>query len=256
MEKQTVSSTRPLANTKLKHMITTKNLTKKYGDFTAVNNLSFNIKSGEILCLLGANGAGKSTTINSLLNFIEPTSGTVEINGLDVVKQPLKTKAFITYIPENLMLYPTLTAVENLDYFVKLSNKAFNKTELKTFLTEAGLQEEAHDKRVKAFSKGMRQKVGIALAIAKESKVLLLDEPTSGLDPKSSNEFMELLIKMKNNGVAILMATHDLFRAKAVSTHIGIMRSGVLQNYSKTTDLSLKELETIYLDIMNFKQVN
>ncbi|MBD0825484.1 ABC transporter ATP-binding protein [Aestuariibaculum marinum] len=237
-------------------MITTKNLTKKYGDFTAVNNLSFNIQSGEILCLLGANGAGKSTTINSLLNFIEPTSGKVEINGLDVVKYPLKTKTFITYIPENLMLYPTLTAVENLDYFTKLSRKTFNKTELKAFLTEAGLQEEAHDKRVKAFSKGMRQKVGIALAIAKDSKVLLLDEPTSGLDPKSSNEFMELLTKMKNKGVAILMATHDLFRAKEVSTHIGIMRSGMLQKYSKTTDLSLKELETIYLDIMNFKHVN
>ena len=101
----------------------------------------------------------------------------------------------------------------------------------------------------------MRQKVGIALAIAKESKVLLLDEPTSGLDPKSSNEFISLLHKMKNNGVAVLMATHDLFRAKQVSTHIGIMRAGVLENYSASSDFSLKELEAIYLDIMNFKTV-
>ncbi|MEP3837710.1 MAG: ABC transporter ATP-binding protein [Algibacter sp.] len=237
-------------------MITTKNITKTYGDFTAVNNLSFNVKAGEILCLLGANGAGKSTTINMLLNFLEPTSGTAEINGLDVVKNPIKTKAFITYIPENLMLYPTLNAVENLDYFTKLSGKKFSETELKSYLSEAGLQDAAHDKRVKTFSKGMRQKVGIALAISKESKVLLLDEPTSGLDPKSSNEFIELLTKMKNKGVAILMATHDLFRAKEVSTHIGIMRSGVLQNYSNTSELSLKELETIYLDIMNFKNVS
>ncbi|WP_278286641.1 ATP-binding cassette domain-containing protein [Zhouia spongiae] len=134
--------------------------------------------------------------------------------------------------------------------------KTFDTEILKSYLTEAGLQEEAHEKRVKKFSKGMRQKVGIALAIAKESKVLLLDEPTSGLDPKSSNEFMALLTKMKNNGVAILMATHDLFRAKEVSTHIGIMRSGVLQNYSNSKDVSLKELETIYLDIMNFKNVS
>ncbi len=236
-------------------MITTKNITKKYGDFTAVNNLSFEVKSGEILCLLGANGAGKSTTINMLLNFIKPSSGNAFINGLDVVKNPIKTKSFLTYIPENLMLYPTLSAVENLDYFTKLSGKNFTSNELKSFLTQAGLQTEAHDNRVKTFSKGMRQKVGIALAIAKESKVLLLDEPTSGLDPKSSNEFMELLTKMKNNGVAILMATHDLFRAKEVSTHIGIMRSGVLENYSNTNDVSLKELETIYLDIMNFKNV-
>jgi ABC-2 type transport system ATP-binding protein len=236
-------------------MITTKNITKKYGDFTAVNNLSFNVNAGEILCLLGANGAGKSTTINILLNFLKPTSGTAEINGLDVVKNPIITKGLLTYIPENLMLYPTLTAIENLDYFTKLSGKNFSEAELISHLTEAGLQGEAHNKRVKTFSKGMRQKVGIALAISKESKVLLLDEPTSGLDPKSSNEFMELLTKMKNNGVAILMATHDLFRAKEVSTHIGIMRSGVLENYSNSSDLSLNQLEAIYLDIMNFKNV-
>ena len=237
-------------------MIQTKNLTKNYGNFTAVKNLNLDVNKGEILCLLGANGAGKSTTINMLLNFTSPTSGTAKINGVDVVENPIKTKQYLTYIPENLMLYPTLTAVENLDYFIKLSGKTFEYKKLKMFLSEAGLQREAHDKRVKTFSKGMRQKVGIALAIAKESEVLLLDEPTSGLDPKSSNEFIELLTRMKNNDVAILMATHDLFRAKEVSTHIGIMRSGELQNHTESSNLSLKELETIYLDIMNFKHVN
>ena len=237
-------------------MITTKNLTKKYDSLTAVNDLSFEVKQGEILCLLGANGAGKSTTINMLLNFIEPTSGTAKINGLNVVENPIRTKQDLTYIPENLMLYPTLTAIENLDYFTKLSGKQFNESQLRIQLSKAGLQEEAHAMFVKKFSKGMRQKIGIALAIAKESKVLLLDEPTSGLDPKSSNDFMELLTQMKNDGVAILMATHDLFRAKEVGTHIGIMRSGILENYSATADLSLKQLETIYLDIMNFKNVS
>jgi ABC-2 type transport system ATP-binding protein len=226
-------------------MIKIEKITKKFNDLRAVDNLSLEVKEGEILCLLGANGAGKSTTINMLLNFIEPSSGITKINELDVIKHPIRTKKFLTYIPENLMLYPTLTAVENLDYFCKLSGKKFDKVELKLYLIEAGLQQEAHNNRVKTFSKGMRQKVGIALAIAKESKVLLLDEPTSGLDPKSSNEFMELLTKMKNDGVAILMATHDLFRAKEVSTHIGIMRSGKLENYSDSSELSLKELETI-----------
>lgn len=236
-------------------MIITSNLTKKYNDFTAVKNLSLQVGKGEILCLLGANGAGKSTTINMLLNFVEPTSGTAKIDGLNVVENPMKTKRMLTYIPENLMLYPTLSALENLDYFTKLSGKQFDNKKLKSFLLDAGLQNEAHEKRVKLFSKGMRQKVGIALAIAKESKVLLLDEPTSGLDPKSSNEFIELLTRMKNEGVAILMATHDLFRAKEVSTHLGIMRSGSLEQFSETTDLSLKELEDIYLDIMNFKHI-
>jgi len=237
-------------------MIKINNITKKFNDFTAVDNLSLRINKGEILCLLGANGAGKSPPITMLLNFLEPSSGSAKINELEVQKNPIKTKKFLTYIPENLMLYPTLSAIENLDYFCKLSAKKINKTGLKQYLIEAGLQQEAHNNRVKTFSKGMRQKVGIALAIAKESKVLLLDEPTSGLDPKSSNEFMELLTKMKNDGVAILMATHDLFRAKDVSTQIGIMRSGKLENYSNSSDLSLKELETIYLDIMNFKNVN
>jgi len=237
-------------------MITVENISKKYGNFTALKDLSFEVKAGEILCLLGANGAGKSTTINILLNFIKPTSGISKINEVDVLRNPLKTKDFLTYIPENLMLYPTFNAVENLDYFTRLSGKKFNSKELEQILLEAGLEHGAHQKRISTFSKGMRQKVGIALAIAKDSKVLLLDEPTSGLDPKSSNEFISLLTKMKNNGVAVLMATHDLFRAKQVGTHIGIMRSGVLENYSKSSNFSLKELESVYLDIMNFKNVN
>lgn len=237
-------------------MITTTNITKTFGNQTVINDLSFNVKEGEILCLLGANGAGKSTTINILLNFIHPNKGIAKINGLDVVKNPIKTKKFLTYIPENLMLYPTLSAIENLDYFTKLSGQKFSVDELKLFLSEAGLENSAHKKYINTFSKGMRQKVGISLAIAKKSKVLLLDEPNSGLDPKSSNDFITLLKKMKDNGVAILMATHDLFRAKEVSTHIGIMRSGILENHSETSNLSLKQLQEIYLDIMNFKNVS
>ena len=237
-------------------MIETKKITKKYGDFTAIENLSLNVKEGEILCLLGANGAGKSTIINMLLNFTQPSSGICEINNLDVIKNPIKTKESLTYIPENLMLYPTLSALENLDYFTKLSGKKFDFKELEISLLEAGLDLSIINNRVNTYSKGMRQKVGIALAIAKKSKVLLLDEPTSGLDPKSSNDFIQLLEKMKNEGVAILMATHDLFRAKEVSSHIGIMRSGVLENHSRTSNLTLKELETIYIDIMNFKNVS
>ncbi|WP_293298173.1 ATP-binding cassette domain-containing protein [Allomuricauda sp.] len=236
-------------------MITTNNLTKKFGDFVAVDNLSISVKEGEILCLLGANGAGKSTTINMLLNFIKPTSGTAEINGMDVVKNPLKTKEFVTYIPENLMLYPSLTAIENLDYFSGIAGKKLSSKTLTDFLSEAGLQETAFKKRISTFSKGMRQKVGIALALAKDTKVLLLDEPTSGLDPKASNEFGELLQNLKNKGVAVLMATHDLFRAKEVATHIGIMKDGQLRQQFVASDISLPELEKAYLDTMNYKQV-
>ncbi|QTE21996.1 ABC transporter ATP-binding protein [Polaribacter cellanae] len=237
-------------------MIKTTNLTKNYGDFTALNNLNLHIKEGEIFCLLGANGAGKSTTINLLLNFIAPSSGNAFINNVDVAKHSKKTKSFLTYIPENLTLYPTLTAVENLDYFLGIGGKTFSKVELEHFLTEAGLQQEAFYKRIQYFSKGMRQKVGIALAIAKNSKVLLLDEPTSGLDPKSSNEFGALIKKMSLNKVAILMATHDIFRAKEIGTHIGIMRQGVLIHSFSSDEISLQDLEKLYLETMNLNEVS
>ncbi|MEC3906642.1 ABC transporter ATP-binding protein [Tamlana sp. 2201CG12-4] len=233
-------------------MIVTNNLTKKYGDFTALNNLNLNIKSGEIYCLLGANGAGKSTTINLLLNFIQPTSGTALINNINVIKQPLETKKYLAYIPENLMLYPTLTALENLDYFSGIAGKTLDKNAMETFLQEAGLQQDAFNKKIKAFSKGMRQKVGIAIALAKDAKLLLLDEPTSGLDPKASNEFGALLKNLKQKGVAILMATHDIFRAKEIATHIGIMKNGVIQHQFEANQLSLAELEKHYLETMNY----
>ena len=236
-------------------MITTNNLTKTYGDFTALNNFTLTIREGAIYCLLGANGAGKTTTINLLLNFISPTSGTASINGLDVVKNPIKTKTFLTYIPENLMLYPSLTAVENLDYFSGIAGKKLSPSSLKGFLGEAGLQTDAFDKRIGAFSKGMRQKVGIAIALAKDTKVLLLDEPTSGLDPKASNEFGLLLQKLKEKGVATLMATHDLFRAKEVATHIGIMKDGVLRQEFVANDISLSKLEKEYLNTMDYKEL-
>lgn len=233
-------------------MIVTTNLTKKYGDFTALDNLNLNIKSGDIYCLLGANGAGKSTTINLLLNFIQPTLGTALINDIDVTKQPLETKKYLAYIPENLMLYPSLTALENLDYFSGIAGKSLDRSAMEGFLQEAGLQQDAFSKRIKAFSKGMRQKVGIAIALAKDAKLLLLDEPTSGLDPKASNEFGALLKNLKQKGVAILMATHDIFRAKEIATHIGIMKHGVIQHQFEADQLSLAELEKHYLETMNY----
>ncbi|MCU0337750.1 MAG: ABC transporter ATP-binding protein [Sediminibacterium sp.] len=232
-------------------MLEAKQVTKKYNDATALNALSFQVNKGEIFCLLGANGAGKTTTINLFLNFIQPTSGEVLINELSVGAHPLETKKHLTYIPENLTLYPNLSGVENLDFFAGLSGKKYSPENLRVFLTEAGLQAEAQSKRVATYSKGMRQKVGIALALAKDAKVLLLDEPTSGLDPKASNEFSELLLKMRERGVATLMATHDLFRAKETGTHIGIMKQGVLVEQLTTDQINHTDLEKLYLKHMN-----
>ncbi len=236
-------------------MIITDNLTKKYGEHTALDHLNLNVNAGEIYCLLGANGAGKTTTINLLLGFIEPTSGSAFINQLNVKDDAKATKRFLAYIPENLMLYPGLTAVENLDYFSGIAGKKFGNNQLKTFLEEAGLQADAFGNRISTFSKGMRQKVGIAIALAKEAKVLLLDEPTSGLDPKASNEFGLLLQQLRSKGVATLMATHDLFRAKEVGSHIGIMKDGQLKQQFVAEDISLSELEQAYLNTMDYKEL-
>jgi len=120
-------------------------------------------------------------------------------------------------------------------------------------LEEAGLQAEAFHNRIESFSKGMRQKVGIAIALAKDAKVLLLDEPTSGLDPKASNEFGHLLQKLRNKGVATLMATHDLFRAKEVATHIGIMKDGQLKQQFIAAEISLSQLEKTCLETMEYQ---
>ena len=232
-------------------MLEAINLRKEYNDFCALNSLNIKVEAGDIYCLLGANGAGKSTTINLFLGFIEATSGSVSINGLDVSKKNMETKKYLSYIPENLMLYPTLTGLENLEYFVGLAKKKYSKTEFVNFLTEAGLQTNAHLKRVSTYSKGMRQKVGIAIALAKDAKVLLLDEPTSGLDPRASNEFSTLLLTLKNKGIATLMATHDIFRAKQIATHIGIMKEGCLVESFKSEDITLKELEDLYLETID-----
>lgn len=235
-------------------MISTNNLTKKYDQTVALNELNLQVNSGEIYCLLGANGAGKTTTINLLLGFITPTSGNANIDGMNVYENSKATKKILAYIPENLMLYPSLTAIENLDYFSGIAGKQLSYNQLKIHLSEAGLQEDAFNKRIHTFSKGMRQKVGIAIALAKDAKALLLDEPTSGLDPKASNEFGLLLQKLRAKGVATLMATHDLFRAKEVATHIGIMKDGELKQQFKANEISLLELESAYLNTMEYKE--
>jgi ABC-2 type transport system ATP-binding protein len=163
-------------------MLEAINLSKHYNGAVALDSLDLEIEPGEVFCLLGANGAGKTTTINLFLNFIEPTSGTAMIKGLDVKKEPLETKRYIAYIPEQTPLYKNLSGLENLEYFSALAgHEEYSREQLLKFFEEVGLQREVADKRVST----MRQKVGIAIALAKKAESLLLDEPTSGLDPKA-----------------------------------------------------------------------
>ena len=228
-------------------MLIAENLSKTYGDYKALNNLNLKLNEGEIFALLGQNGAGKSTTINIFLGFVKPTEGVAKINGISVVDHPEETKKFIAYIPETVLLYPNLTGVENLKFFSSLAGFDYDNEALTDFLSKAGLQSDAHHNRLGGYSKGMRQKVGIAIAIAKKAKVLLLDEPTSGLDPKASNEFSEILKELASEGTTIFMATHDIFRAKEVADRIGIMKRGNLISEINADEISANELEKLYL---------
>ena len=228
-------------------MLIVENLSKTYGDYKALNNLNLKLNKGEIFALLGQNGAGKSTTINIFLGFVKPTEGVAKINGVSVVDHLEETKKYIAYIPETVLLYPNLTGVENLKFFSSLAGFDYDNEALTNFLSKAGLQSDAHHNRLGGYSKGMRQKVGIAIAIAKKAKVLLLDEPTSGLDPKASNEFSEILKELASEGTTIFMATHDIFRAKEVADRIGIMKRGNLISEINADEISANELEKLYL---------
>lgn len=233
-------------------MLQAIDLTKRYEDGQlALDALNLEIKPGEIFFLLGANGAGKTTTINLLLNFIEPTSGKALVDGVDVMENPLETKKNIAFVSENVMLYGNFTARQNLDFFARLGGKTtMTKEEYYNVMRRVGLQEDAFERRLKTFSKGMRQKVGLAIAIIKDAGNIVMDEPTTGLDPKSATELMQILINLRNQGKSILMCTHDLFRAKTVADRVGIMKEGRLVMLRTRDEFLQDDLERIYLDYM------
>lgn len=233
-------------------MIEAVRLSKTFTGVAAVDGLDLTIRPGEVFCLLGANGAGKTTTINLFLNFIEPTSGEARISGLNVVAHPVETKKKLAYIPEQVTLYRNLTGLENLRFFSRLAQaEADSDRDLLAILTQSGLTEEQSRRRVGTYSKGMRQKIGVAITVAKKAEALLLDEPTSGLDPKASNDFSTLITDLAGRGVAILMATHDLFRAKETGHRVGIMKHGRLVEVIDTAELNHRDLEELYLRHMH-----
>ncbi len=228
------------------------NLTKRYEDgVLALDHVSFAVKPGHIFTILGANGAGKTTTINLFLNFIDPTEGEARINGIASHRDPLKAKEGVAFVSENVMLYPNFTAVQNLDFFTRLGGKTeYTADHYRDVLLRVGLPETVHRKRLKGFSKGMRQKCGIAIAILKDSPAILLDEPTSGLDPKAGHDFITLLDTLRGENKAILMSTHDIFRAKEISDTVAIMNRGQMVMQESAEQIAGKDLEQLYMQYM------
>jgi ABC-2 type transport system ATP-binding protein len=214
----------------------------------AVDSLTLILAPGEVYALLGPNGAGKTTTINMILGFLKPDSGSIAVDGVDAIADPLAARARTAYLPETVMLHPSLTAIENLTYFALLAGRRIDVSAARQLLGDAGLQAEAHDRRAGGFSKGMRQKVGVAIALAKEARLLLLDEPTSGLDASAANDLSQVIRAASERGIAVLMATHDLFRVKDVAHRLGILRAGQLVDERDAATIGPVELERLYLD--------
>ena len=229
-------------------MLEARTLTKYYDRYPALLSLDLTVARGEIVCLLGGNGAGKTTILHLFMGFIRPTSGTAAVDGRPVMDDLRETRRRLAYVPENVNLYPFLTGRENLSYFTRLAAVSkINEERLDDWLARVGLDPAFRDQRVNDYSKGMRQKVGLAIALAKNAKALLLDEPFSGLDPHAAHQFGERLRSLADDGVSVLMSTHDLFRSKHVGDRIGVMRSGQLVAMTSTADVSPDELEALYL---------
>ena len=223
-------------------------LGKQYNGIAALHDLHLSIEQGEVFCLLGQNGAGKTTTINLLLGFMEPSSGAAYINGEQVANGGASTRRYLAYIPEIVQLYGNLNGLENLDFFSRLAGFSYQKEELAVLLAKAGLQASAHQQPLSSYSKGMRQKVGIAIALSKKADAILMDEPTSGLDPKATAEFTAICKELAADGKTIFMATHDIFNAVNVGSRIGIMKQGSLVHTVANNNITAIQLQQLYLE--------
>jgi ABC-2 type transport system ATP-binding protein len=231
-------------------MLVAENVRKTFGDVVALEGLNLTVGAGQAVCLLGANGAGKTTTMNLFMGFHAPDAGQISVGGMSPAEDSRSTRRLLAYIPENVALYPALTGLENLRFFDELCGHQRETQALEQILLDAGLTSDQISRPVSTYSKGMRQKVGLAIAFAKEAKALLLDEPMSGLDPKAASEFIARIRSFKQAQCAVLIATHDIFRAKECASQIGIMRAGKLVELIDAETVDAQEIERIYLKHM------
>jgi ABC-2 type transport system ATP-binding protein len=198
------------------------------GGKEVLSGVSFTVARGEVYGLLGGNGAGKSTTLSTFLGFLPAASGRALVGGLDVGADVAAARRAIAYLPEAASLYEHLDARENLQYFLQLAAVQRSAADIDVALDRVSLAAAARGLKLRAYSKGMRQKVAIALAILRDTDILLLDEPTSGLDPTAIDEFHDLVRSLANAGKTILMVTHDVYGACQVADRIGLLRGGQL----------------------------
>lgn len=211
-------------------IIETHELTKRYGDQLAVNQLSFTIEEGEIFGFLGPNGSGKTTTLLMLLGLTEATGGWARVAGCDPAKEAIKVKRMVGYIPESIGFYEDMTAGENLQFIARLNGIAdsLSAPKIEEALEEVGLKDETA-KTVSAYSRGMRQRLAIAEILIKEPRIAFLDEPTLGLDPEGTTRIIEYIQSLsKEQKITILLSSHDLKQVQKIADRIGIMIKGTM----------------------------
>jgi ABC-2 type transport system ATP-binding protein len=224
-------------------VIVTRGLTKRYGRVVAVEDLNLEVAEGEVFGLLGPNGSGKTTTILMLLGLTEPTSGEARVLGLDPMREPLKVKARVGYLPDQVGFYGELTAWENLRYTTRLLGlpEAEAKARMEEVLRRMGLWE-VRDRRVSAFSRGMRQRLGLAEVLLKRPQVAILDEPTLGLDPEAAREFLDLVKGLKAEGITVLLSSHLLHQVQEICDRVGLFHKGRLALLGRVEELAARVL--------------
>ena len=221
-------------------VIELKGLTKRYGDFTAVDSLDLRVSKGEIFGLLGPNGAGKSTTILMMLGLTEPTSGTVRVCGIDSTLHPIEVKRRVGYLPDDVGFYEPMSGRENLLYTARLNRFSLHEASKRVdyLLERVGLQQAA-DKKVGKYSRGMRQRLGLADVLVKNPEVIILDEPTLGIDPIGVREFLELIVALSNEEqITVLLSSHHLHQVQQVCNRVGLFVAGRLLAEGNVADLS------------------
>ncbi len=222
------------------NIIELSDLTKKYGSFTAVDKLNLSIRKGEIFGLLGPNGAGKSTTILMMLGLTEPSSGSVHVCGINSTTNPLEVKKRVGYLPEDVGFYYDLSGFENLMFTARLNRFSEKEAAEKSMqlLSRVGL-EDAIDKKAGKFSRGMRQRLGLADVLIKNPEVVILDEPTLGIDRTGVRDFLELIVKLsKEEGITVLISSHHLHQVQQICDRVGLFINGKLIAEGKIQSLS------------------
>jgi len=211
-------------------IIQLENLTKKYDDLYAVKNLSLSIKKGEIFGLLGPNGAGKTTTILMILGLSEPTSGKVTVCGIDSTRNPIGVKKRVGYLPDNVGFYGNMTGLENLVYTAELNGIYGEKAKKRAFeLLERVDLLEAADKKTGTYSRGMRQRLGLADVLIKNPEVIILDEPTLGIDPEGVRDLLQLIKRLsEEEQITVLLSSHQLHQVQQICDRVGIFVKGKL----------------------------